>query len=40
MTMLNRLMTDAPSTVALTEVEIALLDKFAKDRKFTSETDA
>lgn len=32
MTMLNRSMTDAPPTVALTEVEIVLLDKLVKDR--------
>jgi hypothetical protein len=32
MTMLNRSMTDAPPTVALTEGEIVLLDKLVKDR--------
>ena len=32
MTMLNRSMPDAPATLALTEVEIALLDQLAKDR--------
>jgi hypothetical protein len=32
MTMLNQSMTDAPPTVALTEVEIVLLDKLVKDR--------
>ena len=32
MTMLNRSMTDAAATVALTEVETAALDKFVRDR--------
>jgi hypothetical protein len=32
MTMLNRSMPDAPPTLALTEVEIALLDQLVKDR--------